>query len=673
MRAQLDVDWVVAGSLYVVTGDKLRLDVALQDARSGDTIITLTDTAPRAELIDIVTRIGIKLREALGLHPHDPAGERQTRAALPADQKRRASTPRRWCTAAPPTPSSRAICSSARWRATHVRPRPLGARRHLPRSRRRRQSARRSRARVQARRQLAARRAPPARGALPQSQRRLGQGDRDLSRAAHLLPRRSDLRPVAGARAGLGRRIRKTPSRPSPSAPAAEAALRRSVDRLHEARAWAKQGDWKRRLAADQRAIDKGAPTGSGCSSPTRETGAAEALIYLGDPKKARPLYEAAKKTYDELGDRKGAASAAVSLADLLLDSGDAVGARAQYEQALAVHRDNGYEFGQADVLNRVAQTYQAEGQLARALDDYAQRWRTSPVNEREGIGNITNNSADVLMLEGEVTEAERRYRAAQARFREVGMHTYDVAVMTQIALALRREARLAEAMAENGSAAAKLAPIGDKGRELAQRVEEALEKREADDLAGAEALLDKSKGFAADAFEGDQRSLRIMRAEVALDRGKIDEATREARTIADEAASASRASDEADARELLARALFAAGKKSEAAAAIIARSRSRRRASCAISAGASRRPPRASRPTAPPRSASRRSPPSSATRPRAAPAIAGSRRSWRAPRSRASAATKTRRRSSPPSLPKRARPGSRESRAWRRADTVET
>lgn len=59
------------------------------------------------------------------------------------------------------------------------------------------------------------------------------------------------------------------------------------------------------------------------------------------------------------------------------------------------------------------------------------------------------------------------------------------------------------------------------------------------------------------------------MRAELALDQGKLERAVSEARGAADEAAAANRRFDEADARELLARALFAAGKKSEATAAI--------------------------------------------------------------------------------------------------------
>jgi hypothetical protein len=133
----------------------------------------------------------------------------------------------------------------------------------------------------------------------------------------------------------------------------------------------------------------------------------------------------------------------------------------------------------------------------------------------------------------------------------------------------MRRQGRLAEALATNTSAVEKLKPIGDKGRDLAQKVEDALEKREADDIAGADAELSDAKSVVGDSMEGDSRSVRLIRDEVALDGGKIDRVLADARAAADEAAAAGHASDEADARELLARALFAAHQRDAARAAV--------------------------------------------------------------------------------------------------------
>ena len=572
LRSQLDVDWVVAGS-YVVTGapPRLRLDVALQDAQSGETVMTLADSGPSSELIDLVGRVGVKLRQALGLRPHDPAGERQTRAALPADEEaarlyaealvhRRAAD-----TVVARDLLERAVARDPSFALAHSALGDiyvdLGA-------------SDKARAEAERAYKLGANLSREERLLL---EARYYKANDDWDKAIEIYRALHTFFPD-DLSYGLSLARAQVTGGHSKDALATIAEMRKLpkplgddpwID-LNEARAWAKQGDWKRRLAADQRVIDKGAPTGQRLIVADAQTGVAEALYYLGQPAKARPLYEAAKRTYDELGDRKGAISCTSSLADMLLDGGDPTAARARYEEALAFDRDNGYEFGQADILNRIAQTWQAEGKLSRALDTFAQSLaHFTKINEREGIGNIANNSADVLMLQGEPAEAERRYRAAQVRYREVGMHTYDVAELTQIASALRRQGRLAEALALNGSAVEKLAPIGDKGRDLAERVEEALERREADNLAGAEMALAQAKGFAADSMEGDQRSVRLMRAQVAFDEGKLEHAVAEARAIADEAATAARASEEADARELLARGLFAMGKRAAAVTAI--------------------------------------------------------------------------------------------------------
>ncbi|MGZ3428367.1 MAG: tetratricopeptide repeat protein, partial [Polyangia bacterium] len=571
LRGQLDVDWVVAGS-YVVTDapSKIRLDLALQDAQSGDTIMTLAETAPSAELIDLVGRAGIKLREALGLRPHDSAGERQTRAALPADEEaarlyaealvhRRAAdtvVARDLLERAVARDPSFALAHSAlgdiyldlgasvKARAEAERAYKLGA--NLSREERLLLEARYHKANDDWPRAIELYRAlytffPDELSyglSLARAQVSGGQSKEALRTIAQL----------------------RTLPKPLSDDP--------WID-LNEARAWAKQGDWKHRLAADEHVIEKGGATGQRLIVADAQTGAGEALYYLGEPVKARPLYEAAKRTYDELGDKKGAASCVSSLADMLLDGGNPVGARASYLEAFAFYRENGSDFGQADMLNRIAQTYQAEGKLHQALDTYAESLaHFTKINEREGIGNISNNSADTLMLLGEVAEAERRYRAAQVRYREVGMHTYDVAEDTQISSALRRQGRLAEAAAINGGSVDKLRAIGDRGRLLAQRVEDALIKLEADDLPGAEAALGEAKGFTANGMDGEKRSLRILQAEAAFAAGKLDRAESEALAIAGEAAAAHRVDEETDARELLARALFAAGKRDAAVAA---------------------------------------------------------------------------------------------------------
>src|SRR6185369_5644490 len=86
IRKRLGTDLVVLGS-YVATGktggDKIRLDLRLQDTGAGETIALLSETGTQSELLDLVSRTGAELREKLGLGLVSAAEEPNVRASLP--------------------------------------------------------------------------------------------------------------------------------------------------------------------------------------------------------------------------------------------------------------------------------------------------------------------------------------------------------------------------------------------------------------------------------------------------------------------------------------------------------------------------------------------------------------------------------------------------------------
>ena len=66
VRDALGTDIVVTGS-YLHVANRLRVDVQLKNAMSGDTIATLSDTANEDQMLDLVSRIGGALREKCGV------------------------------------------------------------------------------------------------------------------------------------------------------------------------------------------------------------------------------------------------------------------------------------------------------------------------------------------------------------------------------------------------------------------------------------------------------------------------------------------------------------------------------------------------------------------------------------------------------------------------------
>ena len=84
-HATLGADLSVVGS-YLATGDaaapRVRVDVRLLDARTGDALAQLSDEGPTAKISEVVARIGEKLRASLGARSTDDTGA-AARAALP--------------------------------------------------------------------------------------------------------------------------------------------------------------------------------------------------------------------------------------------------------------------------------------------------------------------------------------------------------------------------------------------------------------------------------------------------------------------------------------------------------------------------------------------------------------------------------------------------------------
>jgi DNA-binding winged helix-turn-helix (wHTH) protein/TolB-like protein/Tfp pilus assembly protein PilF len=76
LRRRLDADYVVSGS-YLVSGAAddapLRVDIALQDARNGAVIASVSSQSGLAELTALVAKMGARLRDKLGITP--PGGQ----------------------------------------------------------------------------------------------------------------------------------------------------------------------------------------------------------------------------------------------------------------------------------------------------------------------------------------------------------------------------------------------------------------------------------------------------------------------------------------------------------------------------------------------------------------------------------------------------------------------
>ena len=80
----LGADLVVAGS-FVQLGDQLRVDVHVQDVSGNARDSSIAETGTTARLFDLVTRVGARMRDELGVASVPSAASSQALGALPSD------------------------------------------------------------------------------------------------------------------------------------------------------------------------------------------------------------------------------------------------------------------------------------------------------------------------------------------------------------------------------------------------------------------------------------------------------------------------------------------------------------------------------------------------------------------------------------------------------------
>ncbi len=84
IRVNLGTDLVVLGS-YVTIGQRIRLDLRVQNTADGEASMVVSETGTEGELLDLVSRTGASLRERLGIGQLSSTEAGQLQATLPTN------------------------------------------------------------------------------------------------------------------------------------------------------------------------------------------------------------------------------------------------------------------------------------------------------------------------------------------------------------------------------------------------------------------------------------------------------------------------------------------------------------------------------------------------------------------------------------------------------------
>ena len=456
LRNALSIDYIVSGS-YAAVGNQLRLDVQLHEALGGNVIASFAETGTEAQLFDLVSRAGSRLRETLGVASVSPEAASGVLASLPSnptavryyaeglaayrdyDSRRARELLEKAIAADANFPLAHAALA-ATWRSlgydARAKQEAAIALRHaakLPREARllveaqaHSENDRHAQAADiyqalwrfypdnldyatrSASSLIRAGRAKEALTLLDAAKKNFDHPRIDLAEA-EAAEETSD---YARARAAAARALQKAEARGLRLLAARArytdgyALLRTS--KLDEARA-AFEDSRRRAEAAGDRVAVSDALSGI-------------AAVHLDSERfdEALAIYESHLKIARELGSRKSEAGDLHNMAMVLQRKGDLAGAKTRLEEALAIQQESSDQRAMAGTLAMMGQVASDSGELTEAMRLYEQ---ALAINERIGAihaaGNNRNNMAIVLHAKGDMAGSERMFQQALAAFRQ--------------------------------------------------------------------------------------------------------------------------------------------------------------------------------------------------------------------------------------------------------------
>ena len=530
VRANVGADFVVLGSYLALSreaGARIRVELRVQDAQTGETTAALAETGSESDILDLVSRLGARLREGLGADGQAPAPA--SRRALPA-------TPDALRLYAEGLGALRDLdaktASRLLQRAVGLEPDSPFARAALAEAFTALGSDRRAREEAEKAYLLSA--------SLSSEERRWVEG-RYLEAAqdwggaasayAALLAEYPDnleygLR-LAAARTAMGRpreavaTLAALRSRGGPAAEDARIDLAESQAgealsdferarqfaavaaakgarqtarvlvaraRLQEARMLQRLGDHgqarERLLEAQRLSI----ATGDTASVSWANLHLGLLRFSGGEPDEARLLFNRALEAFDALGHRRGRAIAQAHLAMVHWKQGRLARAKALWEEALTQFRDMDDKASIARNANNLAVVAQNEGDLERAARLYQEALDMARrIGDKRTVGITLANVADVTAERGELRAAEKLYEESLTVVEEIGLKTSIAGALFRLGDLRLQMGDLEKARAAHQRALAIRVQLGQKMFLAESRVALGRVALEAGDAAGAE------------------------------------------------------------------------------------------------------------------------------------------------------------------------------------------
>jgi len=570
LRRGLGSEYVVAGS-YLTLGEqqdrRVRVDLRVYDATSGEMLASVSETAPENELFDLVAKAGGTLRQALGVAAGAVA-ERDPQRALPA------------------TPEAAKLYAESLARFQRFEPleakdlleraaeiEPLNPLIHSGLSLAWNELGYQERARQ------AARRAMELSEQLPREARlsieaRFYQVHGSWGRAAEtyrnlwaLYPdeveyglRLADCQLRAG---GIDQALTAVAALRTLGPPAAEDPR---ID-LVEARAAGVSGAFDRQLDAAQRAETRAAAQETEVLVAQARLLSCQALRNLGHPNQAHTACQGAFELFADRGDRVGESASLVGIAGVLYEQGDLAGARSRFEEALALNRETGNQGGVAAVLNNLAVVLRNQGDPDRARALYEEALGiTREIGNRAGEAHASANLCSLFLQQGKLARSKELANGALEIFRSIGDRGGEATVIDLLGVVARLQGDLDEAVRLHTKALAMRRGSGQRRGEATALKNLGRAALDRGDLAAARIRFEEALEVARQGGQPDLEAAALAGlGEVLLARDELEEAETRQRQALELREEMGQPGAAAESRVALARIALESGRSAEA------------------------------------------------------------------------------------------------------------
>jgi tetratricopeptide (TPR) repeat protein len=468
LRRSLGADFLILGS-YLVTGEgkeqKVRLDLRLQDTSDGEVIAALTDTRSSSDLLELVTRAGGQLRQALRAGELASSEAASLRESMPDDpEAARFYAEGLDRLRALDTLAARDLLREA------VREAPRHALSHSALAVAAGLLGYDSEARTEARLAL------ELSNYLGREERLLIEARyheivRDWERAIDLYRTLHNYFPdnleyglrlaAVQSQAGHAHRALETLAAVRRLPPAAQDPR---VD-VAEAEAALAGSDLARARDAAARAASAGTAQELRLLAARAHLLESRVFMEMGDPPRSIEAARQSRALFEKAGHKQGIAWALNEAAGVLTQLGEVDAARANFEHALEICRSTGDQTCIGNDLDSLGVLRRRQGDLEGAVAMHEQALAVRrEVGDRSGVAMALYNLGNVLDLLGDLPRARAAETEALDIRRTLGLRRTAALTMCRLANVRRKQGELVEAIKMEQEALAELRAIGDRG-----------------------------------------------------------------------------------------------------------------------------------------------------------------------------------------------------------------